>query len=385
MLAIFLAALANVVGLGVIVPLLPYFALHHGASPLEAAALFSVFSLAQFLTAPLWGRLSDKIGRKPVILISFAGSAVGYLGLAFADDLLMIYLARIFSGVMNGWLATSQAYVADVTDDAGRAKGMGMLGAAFGLGFVFGPALGGYLAGADVINYQLPMLIAAAGSTIAFIVCAVKLREPERHVRNDISAVKFLPQLTAAPILCTLVILYFGMFFVFAGMESTLALWCERVLDMGPRQVGYYMAFAGICGVIVQGGLVGRLVPRMGEARVVIMGLLFTGAGLIGLPFVTERIWLLLPIALLFIGFGFANPSFQSLISRAAPDTMRGGIMGVAQSANSLGRILGPYWAGFAFTSIGVAWPFLSGTAILLPILAVTFLLAGRITRSGQG
>ena len=136
MLAIFLAALANVIGLGVIVPILPYFALHHGAGPLEATALFSVFSLAQLLTAPLWGRLSDKIGRTPVILISFAGSALGYLWLAFATDLQMIYLARIFSGVMNGWLATSQAYVADVTDDQGRAKGMGMLGAAFGLGFV---------------------------------------------------------------------------------------------------------------------------------------------------------------------------------------------------------------------------------------------------------
>jgi len=384
MLAIFLAALANVIGLGVIVPLLPYFALHHGAGPLETTALFSVFSLAQLLTAPLWGRLSDKIGRKPVILISFAGSALGYLWLAFATDLQMIYLARIFSGVMNGWLATSQAYVADVTDDQGRAKGMGMLGAAFGLGFVFGPALGGYLAGEAVINYQLPMLIAAAGSTIALLVSAVLLRGPERHASHGVSTMRFLPQIISLPILCTLISLYFGMFFVFAGMESTLALWCERVLDMGPRQVGYYMAFAGICGVIVQGSLVGRLVPRMGEARVVVMGLLFTGAGLIGLPLVTERIWLLLPIALLFIGFGFANPSLQSLISRTAPDSMRGGAMGIAQSANSLGRILGPAWAGFAFASIGVAWPFFSGTAILVPIVLVTLILARQISHAKQ-
>ncbi|MEE3095230.1 MAG: MFS transporter, partial [Pseudomonadota bacterium] len=158
MLAIFLAALANVIGLGVIVPLLPYFALHHGASAGEAAWLFSIFSLAQFLTAPLWGLLSDKIGRKPVILISFLGSTAAYLWLAFADTLLTIYLARIFAGVMNGWLATSQAFVADVTDEEGRAKGMGMLGAAFGLGFIFGPALGGYLAGEADVNYQLPMI-----------------------------------------------------------------------------------------------------------------------------------------------------------------------------------------------------------------------------------
>jgi DHA1 family tetracycline resistance protein-like MFS transporter len=385
MVVLFLAALANVIGLGVIVPLLPYFALHHGAGPLEATALFSLFSLAQFLTAPLWGRLSDKIGRKQIILISFAGSALGYLWLAFATDLQMIYLARIFSGAMNGWLATSQAYVADVTDDEGRAKGMGMLGAAFGLGFILGPALGGYLAGEAVINYQLPMLIAAAGSAIALLISALLLREPERQASQGVPTMQFLPQVFSTPILFTLIMLYFGMFFVFAGMESTLALWCERILNMGPRHVGYYMAFAGICGVIVQGGLVGRLVPRMGEPRVIVMGLLFIGVGLIGLPLVTERVWLLLPFALLFIGFGFANPSLQSLISRTAPDSMRGGAMGIAQSASSLGRILGPAWAGYAFASIGVAWPFFSGSAILIPIVFVTLILTGQINRAKQG
>ena len=182
-----------------------------GAGPLGATALFSLFSLAQFLTAPLWGRLSDKIGRKPVILISFAGSALGYLWLAFATDLQTIYLARIFSGAMNGWLATSQAYVADVTDDEGRAKGMGMLGAAFGLGFIFGPALGGYLAGEAVINYQLPMLIAAGGSAIALLVSAFLLREPKRQASQGVSTMRFLPLIISTPILFTLIMLYFGM------------------------------------------------------------------------------------------------------------------------------------------------------------------------------
>lgn len=384
MLAIFLAALANVIGLGVIVPLLPYFALHHDAGPAEAAWLFSVFSLAQFLTAPLWGRLSDRIGRKPVILISFAGSALGYVWLAFASDLLTIYAARIFAGLMNGWLATSQAYVADVTDEEGRAKGMGMLGAAFGLGFVIGPALGGYLAGSSDINYQLPMLIAAGGSAAAFVFTAAMLREPERLQTRSESTFRFFPQLLAVPVLVVLVLLYFGMFFVFAGMESTLALWCKRIFDMGPQQVGYYMAFAGICGVIVQGGLVGRMVPRLGEARVVVIGLICLMLGLGGLPLVTTQVWLLIPIALLFVGFGFANPSLQSLISRAAPDSMRGGTMGVAQSANSLGRIFGPYWAGFAFASLGVAWPFYSGVALLVPVLAAAVILGKRVHPSNE-
>ena len=382
MLAIFLAALANVIGLGVIVPLLPYFALHHGASAGEAAWLFSVFSLAQFLTAPLWGLLSDKIGRKPVILISFLGSTAAYLWLAFADTLLTIYLARIFAGVMNGWLATSQAFVADVTDEEGRAKGMGMLGAAFGLGFIFGPALGGYLAGEADVNYQLPMIIAAVGSAAAFAISAVMLREPERHQTRGESTLTFLPKLYAIPSLVTIIALYFALFFVFSGMEATLALWCDKVLGMGPQQVGYYLAFAGICGVIVQGWLVGKLAPKIGESRLVLIGLFTLAIGLAGLPYVPEPIWLVLPIALLSIGFGFANPSLQSLISRAAPENLRGGTMGVAQSANSLGRILGPAWAGYALLAVGVAAPFVSGAVLLIPVLIVTAILARRINPS---
>ena len=382
MLAIFLAALANVIGLGVIVPLLPYFALHHGTSAGEAAWLFSVFSLAQFLTAPLWGLLSDKIGRKPVILISFLGSTAAYLWLAFADTLLTIYLARIFAGVMNGWLATSQAFVADVTDEEGRAKGMGMLGAAFGLGFIFGPALGGYLAGEADVNYQLPMIIAAVGSAAAFAISAVMLREPERHQTRGESTLTFLPKLYAIPSLVTIIALYFALFFVFSGMEATLALWCDKVLGMGPQQVGYYLAFAGICGVIVQGWLVGKLAPKIGESRLVLIGLFTLAIGLAGLPYVPEHIWLVLPIALLSIGFGFANPSLQSLISRAAPENLRGGTMGVAQSANSLGRILGPAWAGYALLAVGVAAPFVSGAVLLIPVLIVTAILARRINPS---
>ena len=205
------------------------------------------------------------------------------------------------------------------------------------------------------------------------------LREPKRHQARGGSTLLFLPQLYAIPKLVAIVTLYFTLFFVFSGMEATLALWCDKVLDMGPQQVGYYLAFAGICGVIVQGWLVGKLAPKIGEARLVLVGLFTLTIGLAGLPYVPEPIWLLLPIALLSVGFGFANPSLQSLISRAAPQNLRGGTMGVAQSANSLGRILGPAWAGYAFIALGVAAPFLSGAALLIPVLVVTAILARRI------
>ena len=204
----------------------------------------------------------------------------------------------------------------------------------------------------------------------------VLLREPERHEGSAPSAISFLPRLRSVPVLWLLILFYFGLLFVFSGMESTLALWCKAVLNMGPRQVGYYLAFAGICGVIVQGYIVGRLVPIFGEAKIIVIGLACLVVNLGGLPLVSLEIWLLLPIALLSIDFGFANPSLQSLISRAASDDMRGGTMGVAQSANSLGRITGHAWGGVAFAGLGVGWPFYSGALLVLPILFATIVLS---------
>ncbi|MGD8810058.1 MAG: MFS transporter, partial [Gammaproteobacteria bacterium] len=230
MLPLFFAALSNVVGLGVIVPLLAFYAGDAGAGAAEIAWLFAVFSLAQFLTAPLWGRLSDRVGRKPLIAISFAGSAVGYLWLAHADGLTEIFLARIFSGVMNGWLATSQAYIADVTTPERRARGMGMLGAAFGVGFVIGPALGGYLVGGDVPDFRLPILIAAVGSAIACLIVLAALKEPERHRHGGGPRPGLGDMVKAAPITVAFIAFNFCLFFVFSGMESTFAVWCDIAL-----------------------------------------------------------------------------------------------------------------------------------------------------------
>ena len=383
MLPLFLSALANVIGLGVIVPLLPFYAGNAGATPQQIAWLFAAFSLAQFLTAPLWGRLSDRVGRKPIIVFSFAGSAIAYLWLAHAGGLAEIFAARILGGVMNGWLATSHAYIADTTAPDRRARGMGFIGAAFGVGFVIGPALGGYLVGGATPNFQLPMMIAAGGSTIALAVAVIGIREPARHERAAKARVRLQAVTAAAPIFAVMLALHFCLFFVFSGMESTFALWCEAVLDMGPRQVGYYLAFAGVCGAFVQGWLVGRLVARMGEPLVFCIAVVTLAAGLAILPTTGTRPMLLLPIALLSIGFGLANPSLLSLMSRAAPDTIRGGALGLSQSAASLGRILGPTWGGFAFAAVGIAWPFYSGALMLGPVLVLAFILLKRFERAG--
>ncbi len=382
MLPLLLAALANVIGFGVIVPLLPFFAGTAGATPQQVAWLFASFSLAQFLTAPLWGWLSDRVGRKPVILFSFAGSAATYIWLANAGGLTEIFAARILGGMMNGWLATSHAYIADTTAPDQRARGMGFIGAAFGVGFVIGPALGGYLVGGASPNFQLPILVAAAGSLVALTVALVGIREPVRRDRAARSSVRLHRVAAAAPIFAVMLGLHFCLFFVFSGMESVFALWCERVLAMGPRQVGYYLAFAGLCSVFVQGWLVGRLVGRFGEPLVFCFAVVSLAAGLALLPTTDVRVMLLPPLALLSIGFGLANPSLLSMMSRAAPDTIRGGALGLSQSAASLGRILGPAWAGFAFAAMGVVWPFYSGALVLGPVLVLSFILLKRFQRA---
>ncbi len=383
MLPLLLAALANVIGFGVIVPLLPFYAGTAGATPQQVAWLFASFSLAQFLTAPLWGRLSDRVGRKPVILISFAGSAAAYIWLANAGGLTEIFAARILGGVMNGWLVTSQAYIADTTAPDQRARGMGLIGAAFGVGFVVGPALGGYLVGGASPNFQLPILVAAGGSMVALTVALVGIREPVRHERSSTARVRLQDVTATAPIFAVMLGLHFCLFFVFSGMESVFALWCERILGMGPRQVGYYLAFAGLCSVFVQGWLVGRLVGWFGEPLVFSLAVFCLAGGLAILPTTDVRLMLLPPLALLSVGFGLANPSLLSMMSSAAPDAIRGGALGLSQSAASLGRILGPAWGGFAFAALGVSWPFFSGALVLGPVLVLSFILLKRFQRAG--
>jgi DHA1 family tetracycline resistance protein-like MFS transporter len=385
MLPLFIAALANVTSLGVIVPLLPFQAEGVGAGPAAIAWLFAVYSLTQFLTAPLWGRLSDRIGRKPVIAISFAGSALAYLWLAYADSLVMIFVIRALAGVMNGWLATGQAYIADITTPEKRAHGMGMLGAAFGVGFVIGPALGGYLVGEGTPDFRLPMLLAAGGSTVALLVTLIAMREPVRH--QEFTHVSPWQALSGSSLglIGVLIGLLFCMFFVFSGMESTFAVWCNKALAMGPRAVGYYLSFAGVVGVFVQAWLVGRLVAVIGEARVVSLAMATLAIGLAVLPLASTPPMLLPALGLLSLGFGLGNPSLLSLISREAPAAMRGGAMGLSQSSSSLGRILGPIWGGIVFSLIGRDWPFLSGALLLIPVTLIAIVLARRLRPRGGG
>src|SRR5882672_11395357 len=252
MAVLFFIVFIDLVGFGIVIPLLPFYAEHFGASPDRVTLVMASYSLAQFFFAPVWGRLSDRFGRRPILLVSLVFSVASVFLLGIADALWMLYAARLLAGAGAGNIAAAQAYVADVTPPEGRAKGMGLIGAAFGLGFTVGPAIGGLIAG-----------------TLIF------LRESltaDRHARPRPSRWRLAQDAFGRPALRQLLLLLFITLVAFAGMETTFALWAEGAFGWGPRQVGGIFFFVGIVLILVQGGLIGRLTKRFGEARLLLAG-----------------------------------------------------------------------------------------------------------------
>jgi DHA1 family tetracycline resistance protein-like MFS transporter len=360
--------------------LLPFYAVAFRASAWDVAMLFAIYSGCQFLAAPVWGMVSDRVGRKPVILICFAGTAVSYVWFAYVGSLAEMYLSRALAGAMAGWLVAGQAWVADSTEPDRRARGMGMLGAAFGIGVVIGPTIGAIAVGADEPNFRTPILFSAGAALLALAVAAILIREPETHAARDGDIADTAAHMLSMPLLLLLLGIYFAGFFVFSGMESMLALWADAALGLGPRDIGFLLAFAGICMVIVQGRLLGPLAARFGEARLIVTGVAILVAGFLAIPMAGSWAMMLAPMALLAVGQSITNPSIQSLVSRVAPPDWKGGVLGAAQGAASIGRITGPLWAGMLYEQAGPDWPFLGGAILLVPV----FLLALHAARLGR-
>ena len=378
---LFLIVFVDLVGFGIVIPLLPFYAEHFGAGPEVVTMVMASYSLAQLVMAPLWGRLSDRIGRRPVLMASMAGSVVSYLLLAWAPSLAILIVARFAAGAMAGNIAAAQAYVADVTPPERRAQGMGLIGAAFGLGFILGPAIGGVLAGHDPANvdFMAPALAAAALSAIALLGAVLLLREsldrnappPPRIAR--IVAVRRV--LTGGGV-ARFILIGFATIAVFAGMETTFALWSSRTFGWGPAQNGYLFAFVGVIGAILQGAAIGPLTRRFGEARLLAAGLVLIAVGLLGIAATTTVVMLFASAALLGLGFGMANPSLAALVSRGAGPADQGMVLGVNQSAGSLARVLGPLAAGVAFAHLGKSAPFLLGAIAILPVALIVLAIA---------
>lgn len=378
---LFLIVFVDLVGFGLVIPLLPFYAVRFAASPQQVTLLMATYSLFQLFAAPLWGRLSDRIGRRPVLMASLAASAFAYLWLGGASALWMVFAARAFAGACAGNIAAAQAYIADITTPENRAKGMGLIGAAFGLGFIFGPALGGFLAGNDPATADLAAPAWVAAGLSAFALCGVVLLLPESLTadqRGGAAARRRLGAVLGAlrrPVLSRLILIFFLVILAFAGMESTFALWAIQQFGWGPGQVGYVFAYVGVLSAVLQGGLIGRLTRRFGEERLLLCGLALIGAGLLVLPFARDVPILALAVSGLALGMGLTQPSLNSLISRRAGRREQGEVLGVSQSVGSLSRVLGPAAAGFLFAEFGRNSAFLWGAVLVAGALLLALKL----------
>jgi DHA1 family tetracycline resistance protein-like MFS transporter len=377
LLVIFLTIFVNLVGFGIIIPLLPFYAETFGASPLVIGMLFASFSLSQLIAAPVLGELSDRYGRRPVLIFSLIGTALSFALLALAHSLVMLFVARIVDGLSGGNITTARAYIADVTAEDDRARAYGILGAAFGLGFIIGPALGGLF---SYISYTAPIWAAAVISVAATVVAWVWLPETvhRAHAATG-SPWKAVRDLGRRPQLRLLFGIDFIYWMAFAVYQTAFALFGARRFGFDASHTGYLLSAFGALGVLVQGMLVGPVVHRFGARPTLTAGLLFAASGWMGGALthsVPVFVMMLVPSAL---GIGLCNATLTTLVSNAAAPREQGRVQGAAGALESLGRTLGPVWGNGALQAFGEGKAFGSAAALLVGAALLTRLYQPRI------
>jgi MFS transporter, DHA1 family, tetracycline resistance protein len=363
LLVIFLTIFVNLVGFGIIIPLLPFYAQTMGASPLVIGMLFASFSVSQLVAAPVLGDWSDRWGRRPVLIVSLIGTAVSFAMLAVAGSLPMLFAARIVDGLSGGNITTARAYIADVTTEDDRARAFGILGAAFGLGFIVGPALGGLF---SHISYTAPIWAAMAITLVATALAWIWLPETVHRAHAGGTPWQAVVEMVRRPRLRLLLGVDFAYWTAFAVYQTTFALFGARRFGFDAAQTGYLLSAFGFLGVVVQGGLVGPIVAAIGERRTLTIGLVFTAAGWGGSA-VTHSIpvfvALLAPGA---IGVGLCNATLGALISNAAGAHEQGRVQGAAGGLESFGRAVGPVWGNGTLQVFGEGAAYGSAAVVLL-------------------
>lgn len=371
---LFLAVLVDLVGFGIVLPILPFYATDLGAGGLQVGLLVTVYSAVQLVMAPLWGRMSDRFGRRRVLILGLLGSAVAYVIFARADSLALLFLSRIVGGIGGSTIPVAQAYIADVTPPTRRAGNMGLIGAAFGLGFVIGPALGGILDGVSPGSPAAPGYVAAGLCFANALVAALWLPESRRSRDRATSRFNLGAALTEVRGSGQIKIILAGYLFItmaFSTLQPTLSLLASERFALGARQAGYLFAMLGFVSAVYQGGIVRVLVPRMGERRLFRYSAVPFAAGLLVIGLATDLPLLLAGLVLLGIGYGGAVPAVLGLLSRAASPERQGGVLGVGQSVGSFARVLGPSMAGALF-DVRLAFPYMAGAALILLALLVS-------------
>jgi DHA1 family tetracycline resistance protein-like MFS transporter len=372
--AVYLTVFLDLLGFGIILPLLPFYAERFGATGVWVGALLTAYSAAQFVGAPVLGRLSDRVGRRPVLLLSLAGSAVSLAATGLARGLGVLLLARACAGLFGGSIATAQAYIADVTAPRERARYMGLLGAAIGLGFVFGPALGSLLAPRGFGSAAFAAAGLAAGNWLLAFFRLPESRRPGagNAPRTRLSA-EALRRAAERPSVARLLAATFLTVLAFVSMEATFALLGERRFGLGERNLGLVFTYVGVVIVVVQGGLIGRLARRFGERTVAVAGSVVMALALAALPHAPALGPALLVLGGLALGQGLVNPCQATLLSREGGEDERGGLLGLGQSLGAAARGVGPLLAGWLFDRS--AW--LPYAAAAVSMLASTVLLLG--------
>jgi multidrug resistance protein len=368
---IFITVFIDLLGFGIIIPLLPFYAVSFGANAFAIGLLGTSFSLMQFAFSPVWGRWSDQIGRKPIILVGLLGSCLSYVTMALAGSLVLLFVARIIGGIAGANVATAQAYVADITTPENRARGMGLMGAAFGLGFIFGPAIGGLL---SRVSPETPMWFAAALCLANFVAAWFLLPESRRVTASTkaLGRMEAFRHAMSKPTLLLVLALYFIVTMAFSAFEATFALFSEARFGYTAASIGFLFAFIGVVLALVQGVLVGRVVKRVGERTVIPLAIFLISLGIGMLPFVWSVPTLLVGLFLLAVGMGFNSPSLSSMVSKLSDADDQGGTLGLASSLASLGRVVGPASGGYLYDAYGMTTPYLSAAALMFVAVVVS-------------
>lgn len=391
LIVIFITVFIDLVSFGIVIPLLPFYAQSFGASGVVIGMLLGIFSLMAFLFMPLWGRLSDRYGRRPILLVTIGGSVIAYLLFSTAASLWMLFVSRILAGIANANISVAQAYISDVTTVENRSKGMGMIGAAFGLGFIFGPLISGIFSNEYFGNmqYTLPGFIAAGLCLINFVSAYFMLPESlpkdlrvvHEHKIIDIHGLK---KALRTPHLGLIIGLFFIATVAFSNIYASFPLFImEPPFRLSSSGMGWFFAEIGVFSVIVQGGLIGRLTKMFGERNLVFAGTVMMCLGFIGFPISSFLPAVNLPslavfVAMMAIGSSCMAPTIMSLSSQLADPAEQGSILGIVQSFASLARMLGPMIGGMAYDFSGHDMPFYFGFALMIFAVIISAMILKR-------
>ena len=362
----------SLIGFGVVIPLLPFFATAFDAAPWQVTLLFSVYSAGQFLGELVWGRLSDRLGRRPILLITIVGSAIGYLALAFSPGIWIAVLVRFAAGFFSGNMSVIQGYIVDVSPPAKLAGRLGLIGSAFGVGFVVGPALGGLMARPDLgaAGFRPPLILAAVLCVFAIVGILAFVRESRRAGaaaggrRNPFEALGASlrhPTLSRA-----FGVIFFG-FFASSAMWAVLGLWAEARFGWGPRDVGLVMAGTGIAAATTQGLVAGAFVRRIGEGPTIVIGLIFAAICLLGMAASPWGWMAAVMLTASVVGHALWQPAGTAIVSHATDPDRQGAVLGAASASGSLARVIGPVFGGALFSGVGPWAPIVFAAVFMLP------------------